>query len=378
MKYAPAFFLALVAAAAPPPNDAAADFALGRWDALRARFSPAMKAAVTPEKLQAVVAPLGRCAAPAEPPSPGKTRPGFEAHVYRLVCEKKTIGLSLTSDPQGVIQGLFFVEPPAPAGALAVVTGEYRLPAKLTLPSGQGPFPAVVLVHGSGPHDMDETIGPNKPFRDIADGLAERGIASIRYTKRTKQYGAQMGANLTLSQETIEDAVSAAKLLRATPAIDPKRVYVIGHSLGAYAAPRIGQADPSLAGLILLAGYTRPFDVLIDEQFQYLGASPAKAEEFKKQIPAAYRQEVSADPVPVAKSLNMPMLILQGERDYQVTMEDFRRWQVLRGPRVTLKSYPAMNHLFQPGQGKSKPAEYNLAAPFSPFVLDDIAAWIKR
>ena len=378
MKSPLAFFFTLVAAAAPPPTDAAADFALARWEALHARFSPAMKAAATVDKLRAVAAPLGRCQAPAEPPSPGKTQPGFEAHVYRLVCANKTIGLSLTKDPQGVIHGLSFVEPPAPPDALAVVSGPYRLPAKITLPSGNGPFPAVVLVHGSGPHDMDETIGPNKPFRDIADGLAERGIASIRYTKRTKQYAGQLGSNITLHQETIEDAISAANLLRATPGIDPKRVFILGHSLGGYAAPRIGQADPSLAGLILLAGYTRPFDVLIDEQFQYLGAPPAKAEEFKKQIPAAYRQEVSADPVPVAKSLSMPMLILQGERDYQVTMDDFRRWQALRSPRVTLKSYPAMNHLFQPGQGKSKPGEYNLAAPFSPVVLDDIAAWIKR
>ena len=250
-----------------------------------------------------------------------------------------------------------------------------ELPAKLTLPEGAGPFPAVVLVHGSGPHDMDETIGPNKPFRDIADGLAARGVASLRYTKRTRQY---KPANITLNEETIQDAVSAANLLRANPKIDAKRVYIVGHSLGGYAAPRIAQADPKLAGLILLAGNARPISELIDEQIEYLGGTPAQAEEMKKKFPAAYLEELAADPVAVAKTLTVPMLILQGERDYQVTMKDFARWRTLAGPRVTLKSYPGLNHLFQPGEGKSTPAEYGKEVPFSAAVLDDIAAWIRR
>ena len=353
-----------------PPNEAATDFALGRWEALHARFSPQMKAAAPVEKL-AAIAQFGRCQPPGEPPVTNEPRPGLTTSVYKIVCEKQTIGLSLTTSADGLIQGMFFVEPPT---GLSVVTGTYQLPAKLTLPQGPGPFPAVVLVHGSGPHDMDETIGPNKPFRDIADGLAARGIASLRYTKRTRQY---KPANITLNEETIQDAVSAANLLRANAKIDPKRIYVIGHSLGAYAAPRIGQADPKLAGLVLLAGSARPISVLIDEQIKYLGGTPAQAEQMKKSVPAAYLEELAADPIPIAKSLTMPMLILQGERDYQVTMEDFKRWQALKSPRVTLKSYPSLNHLFQPGEGKSKPAEYGVATPFATQVLDDIAAWIQ-
>jgi hypothetical protein len=337
-----------------------------------------MQAALSPEKLQQITAPFGRCQPPSDPPIASKPRPGFDTHVYKLVCENKTLGLSLTTDETGVIQGLFFVNPPTPSTGLAVTTGQYQLPAKLTLPEGPGPFPAVVLVHGSGPHDMDETIGPNKPFRDIADGLATRGIATLRYVKRTAQYGASLPANITLKEETVEDAVSAVALLRTTAKIDPKRIYVIGHSLGAYAAPRIGEADPAIAGLILLAGSTRPIEVLIDEQIKYLGGTPEQAANLKKSVPPSYLKDLATDPVPLAKSLKMPMLILQGERDYQVTMEDFKGWQTLAGPRVKLKSYPAMNHLFQPGQGKATPAEYQRIAPFSPVVLDDIAAWIKR
>ncbi|MBL8241011.1 MAG: prolyl oligopeptidase family serine peptidase [Bryobacterales bacterium] len=367
MKYALFFILAL--SAAPPPTDAAADFALRRWQALHARFSPQMKAAATVEKLEAL-AQFGVCQPPAEPPVTSTPRPGLSTSVYKIVCEKRTLGLSLTTSADGLIQGMFFVEPPT---GLNVTTGIYQLPARLTLPPGPGPFPAVVLVHGSGPHDMDETIGPNKPLRDIAEGLAARGIASLRYTKRTRQY---KPANITLNEETIQDAVSAASLLRSTAKIDPARVFIAGHSLGAYAAPRIGQADPKLAGLILLAGNTRPITVLIDEQIKYLGGTPAQAEQMKRSLPAAYLEELAADPVPVAAALAMPMFILQGERDYQVTMEDFKRWQALKGTRVTLKSYPNLNHLFQPGEGKSKPAEYAVATPFAAPVLDDIAAWI--
>jgi fermentation-respiration switch protein FrsA (DUF1100 family) len=364
-------FLFVASLAAAPPNEAAAEFAAGRFEAFRNRFSAEMKTAVPLERLRSL-ANFGSCKAPGAAAGVSKPRPQLENYIYRLECEKRTVGLSITTDAAGVIQGLYLVEPPT---GFSVVTGEYQLPAKLTLPAGPGPFPAVVLVHGSGPHDMDETIGPNKPFRDIADGLAAKGIASIRYTKRTRQY---RPANITLDEETIQDAISAANLLRATPKIDPKRIYVIGHSLGGFAAPRIGKADPSLAGLVLLAGNSRPIGVLIAEQVKYLGMEPEQAAQMMLLMPEAYRDELSVDPLPVAKALTMPMLILQGERDYQVTMADFQRWQTLKSPRVTLKSYPALNHLFQPGQGKSTPLEYQMAAPFSPMVIDDIAAWIQR
>jgi dienelactone hydrolase len=368
MKYA---FLLATALAAAPPNAAVAEFAQGRFEAFRDRFSAQMKAAVTVQRIRDMAA-FGSCKVPAGPPSVSRPNPQMENYIYRLDCEKRAIGLSLTTDAAGVIHGLYFVEPPT---GFAVITGEYQLPAKLTMPSGPGPFPAVVLVHGSGPHDMDETLGPNKPFRDIADGLAAKGIASLRYTKRTRQY---RPATITLDEETIQDALSAAKLLRSTAKIDPKRIFVIGHSQGGYAAPRIGKADPTLAGLILLGANSRPIGVLVAEQTKYLGMAPEEAAQIMLMMPEAYRKELSEDPVPVAKALQMPMLILQGERDYQVTMADFQRWQTLRGQRVTLKSYPALNHLFQPGQGKSTPAEYQMAAPFSPMVIDDMAAWIKR
>jgi uncharacterized protein len=380
----PLLLLAFAQLAVTPPDQAAVEFSNYNWPALQARFSPQMKDAVGTIKLRLLEA-LGKCRPPVLPASATPGKNGMVRFVYRVECERQTIGLALTSAADGLIHGLFIVAPPAPTsaasdgGGLVVVTGQYRLPAALTLPAGAGPFPAVVLVHGSGPHDMDETIGPNKPFRDIASGLAAKGVATLRYTKRTSQYGASLPANITLREETIEDALSAVALLRKNPKLDPKRIYVIGHSLGAHAAPRIGQADPAIAGLVLLAGNTRPLDTLIDEQIRYLGGTPAQAVQMKGAIPEAYRKDLAAhDPVAIARGLKMPMLILQGERDYQVTMADFKGWQPLRSPRVTLKSYPALNHLFQAGEGKSTPAEYQKAAPFSAAVIADIAAWINR
>lgn len=375
-------WLSLTLLAAAGPDDAAADFAAGRWQALYQRFGPMMKTALKVEQL-AGLGQFGKCKAPGPAATTQAGPQEFTLHIYRMECEARTFGLRVVTTPEGLVEGLQFVEPPGPAGpvippSLGVVTGQYRLPAELKLPAGAGPFPAVVLVHGSGPNDRDETIGPNKPFRDIAEGLAARGIASLRYDKRTKVYGAKLPKDITVREETIDDAVSAVALLRKTAKIDGKKIFVIGHSLGAFVAPRIGAADPAIAGLVLLAGNTRTLDAVIDDQIRYLGASPEDGARLKKAMPEAYWKDLAAyNPVATARALRMPMLILQGERDYQVTMEDFKGWEALRGPRVTLKSYPALNHLFQPGVGKAKPAEYGVAKPFDASVLDDIAAWIR-
>jgi hypothetical protein len=282
----------------------------------------------------------------------------------------------------------------------------------LTLPKGDGPFAAAVLVHGSGPHDRDESIGPNKPFRDLAWGLASQGVAVLRYEKRTKEHAAKMAAikdRLTVKEETVDDAVTAAALLRSRREIDKKRIFIIGHSLGALLAPQIGVRDPDLAGLILLAGNTRPLEDVLLDQVSYilsLDGGPGEThkeelEKVKKQVARVKDQKLSADtpasemplgapaaywlslrdyrPADIALRVRRPFLILQGERDYQVTMDDFAGWKKALGarPNVTLKSYAGLNHLFMDGEGKARPAEYDKAGHFAREVVDDIAGWIK-
>ncbi|MGH9810826.1 MAG: alpha/beta hydrolase family protein, partial [Terriglobia bacterium] len=289
--------------------------------------------------------------------------------------------------------------------------GEWELPGTLTLPKGDGPFPAVVLVHGSGPQDRDEAIGPNQPFRDLAGGLASKGIAVLRYEKRTKHYAYKLTKRniaITIKEEVIDDALAAVALLRTRKEIDAKQIYVLGHSLGGYLAPRIAEGDNKLAGLILLAGNSRPLTDLIVEQADYLMALPdttnahkAYLEDLKKQVerikdpklgegmlkserildaPVAYWLSLRAYDAPAtAAKLKVPMLVLQGERDYQVSMKDFEGWKkALKGrDNVRFKSYPKLNHLFVEGEGKSQPREYGEPGHISGAVLDDIVAWIK-
>jgi fermentation-respiration switch protein FrsA (DUF1100 family) len=173
--------------------------------------------------------------------------------------------------------------------------------------------------------------------------------------------------------------------------------------------PRIAALDPGLAGAISLAGCARPLERAILEQTTYLAhadgtvtpdeqkgiddaqklvesvaalkASDAAGSLRFLNVPASYWLDLRGyDPPAVAKGQRLPMLILQGERDYQVTMDDFARWQASLGGRrdVTFRSYAALNHQFMAGTGKSLPAEYLMASHVSEEVVNDIAAWIKR
>jgi dienelactone hydrolase len=278
------------------------------------------------------------------------------------------------------------------------------------MPAGDGPFPGVVLVHGSGPNDRDESIGPNRPFRDLAEGLASRGIAVLRYDKRTRAHANRIGGNrdFTVKDEVVDDAIAAAKMMRETRGVRGDRVFVLGHSLGAMLAPRIAAGDPALAGLVVMAGPARPLEQAIVEQTRYLAMLDGKisAEEQSTldaaaklaadvralkpsdppivslvSAPSSYWIDLRGyDPPAAASRLKQAMLVLQGERDYQVTMDDFGAWQRALGARanVQLKSYPALNHLFIAGSGPSAPAEYNQAGHVDETVVRDIAAWIVR
>jgi len=289
---------------------------------------------------------------------------------------------------------------------------EWALPATLTLPAGKGPFPAVVLVHGSGPNDRDETQGPNKPFQDLAWGLGSQGIAVLRYDKRTLVHRGKVAAmpNLTVKEETIDDALAAVALLRSTPDIDPKRIFVLGHSLGGMLVPRIGLADKGdIAGFIVFAGATRPLEDEWVRQYEYiygldgqitpneqaeidgykrqrarikqLTAADASRKELLLYIPPSYWLDLQGySPPTTALKLKQPLLILQGERDYNVTMDAFGDWQRVLDKRedTTFKSYPKLDHLFLEGTGPASDADYARPRNIPKYVVDDIAAWIKK
>ncbi|PNX49416.1 MAG: hypothetical protein BV456_08975 [Thermoplasmata archaeon M8B2D] len=286
---------------------------------------------------------------------------------------------------------------------VTVGSGQWILPATLTIPKGTGPFPAVVLLHGSGPNDRDETYGPNKPFKDIAWGLASLGIVVLRYEKRTKQYPQESVAiqNFTVQDETIDDALAAVEVLKASSVVNHSEIFVLGHSLGGMLAPRIALQDNQIAGLIILAGPTRHLEDLILEQTRYLAnlsgtnqteqiaAIEALVQKVKNLdinesedvlgAPKSYWADLATyDPVETAQSLDIPLLILQGERDYQVTMADFTRWnETFSGnSSVTLHIYPFLNHFFIAGTGVSNNTEYLIEGHVAEEVISDIAVWI--
>jgi dienelactone hydrolase len=358
-------------------------------------------------------------------------RPGVEQRrgavtfvVIGLQFEKATLDVTIAFTESGQISGMQIRPPaatwsPPPYATAAAFTerdvtvgkGEWALPGTLALPVGASKVPALVLVHGSGPNDRDESLGPNKTFKDLAFGLASRGIAVLRYDKRSLVHGPKLAAmtNPTVKEEVIDDVLAAVALLRSDPAIDPDRIFVLGHSLGGMLIPRIGAADPKLAGLITMAGAVRPIDQMIAEQLQYLaeadgvvtpaeqqGIAEAKralatlatltADDLKSpravaSAPVSYWLDLRGyDPPAVAAKLPHRMLILQGARDYQVTTVDFERWKSgLSGKKnVEFHLYPALNHPFIPGTGKSLPAEYQVPGHVPIEVITDIAAWIQK
>ncbi|HEV2799833.1 MAG TPA: alpha/beta fold hydrolase [Pyrinomonadaceae bacterium] len=289
----------------------------------------------------------------------------------------------------------------------------WPLPATLSLPAGKGTFPAVVLVHGSGPNDRDETLGAgNKPFRDLAWGLASRGVAVLRYDKRTHHHADKLGRllNFTVREETIEDVLAAVRLLRATAGVDTKRIYVLGHSLGGMLVPRIGAADAQIAGFVLLAAPARPLEDAFARQYEYGAmldgrideAERARIEDVKRQAarikqlkandaattsgtllfaPPSYWLDLQGyDPPRAARALKRPMLILQGERDFNVTLDDLRLWQTALAAQkeVEFKTYPKLDHLFYEGEGRASGADYERPRNIPAYVVEEIAAWIKR
>lgn len=351
---------------------------------------------------------------------------GYEAVFVTCRFADASLNVKLVFDADGKVAGLFFVpvmetaeyQPPAyvdtssfTESEVTVGSGAWALPGTITMPKGEGPFPGLVLVHGSGPNNRDESMGPVAPFKDIAWGLASRGIAVLRYDKRTLVYQsvlAQAGADITVREETVDDAVLALELLRSTPGVDPANVFVLGHSLGGMLIPRIAAAAPGARGFIALAGAARPLEDLVLEQAEYIASldgavtaeEQATLDQMREVVAKVKSPDLSADtpaselplgtpgrywldlrgyePAKEARSITRPLLILQGARDYQVTMADFTLWQeALSGmPNVTFETYPDLNHLFITGTGMSVPAEYQQPGHVSQVVVEDIAAFV--
>lgn len=400
----------------------------GNFAAAEAMFSPDMAKAVPADKLKAVWESLPAQAGEAK----GRHEPTTQSKdevtmvVVPLHYANGELVAKIAVDEAGQVIGFLIQPAPAPAAAppaadanyeerdVSVGEGERALPGTLAMPGKDGSFPAVVLVHGSGPHDRDESIGPNRPFLDIARGLAAQGIAVLRYDKRTQARPQDFaGGELTIDSESTDDAVVAITTLAATPGIDAKRIFVLGHSQGGMMAPRIAananKAGTQVAGLILLAAPSRKLlDILVEQNRRMAvlddartsTAEAAAIDALRSQVrairdtdsseppastpmdlPVGYWRSTDAvDPVAEAEAVALPMLVLQGARDIQVVDADWQRWKSAfhDDPEVTFKLYPTLNHLGIAGEGPGSLAEYGTPGKVDTQLIEDVGQWIAE
>jgi len=362
----------------------------------------------------------------------GFSTKGYDILELTLVFEKTTLVQRTVFNDDNLISGLFFspgkVEntiKTIPAG----ITDE-----KITVDSGQG-FPldglltlpqkttdtVIVLLHGSGASDKDESIGANKPFADLAYGLAQKGIAVLRYDKRTFAHGAKLAENpetlakLTIYDETINDAVTAVKLMKTRF----EKVFLLGHSMSGGLLAEVNIKGGNCDGYIVLAGTPRRLYELSAEQnllvAQELSAKGDKTN--AEQISAFVKSELAKatnlsrlsdeealKPVNTIFTMSAwylrsfeeidtinqhladgkPILVIHGGRDRQVTQKDFDLWQagLQAHPDASFNLYPTLNHLMGEYKGEEVPfsemmiREYTQSTPVSAEVVDDIASWI--
>lgn len=287
-------------------------------------------------------------------------------------------------------------------------SGTHQLAAIITTPKGATNFPMVVLVHGSGPSDMDGSVGPNKPLKDIANGLAGKGIGSVRYVKRTVIYPAEFGGAFTVKEEVLDDAVAAVALAKTVKGADVKSIYVFGHSLGGMLAPRIATLAPDIKGIILAAAPARQLTDVVKDQNRYIVArakdttgnlakalesalieveksritklGTMKADSVVMGLPASYWIDLNNyDQVAAAKKLTKRIYVIQGGNDFQVPDADFQLWKsaLADKPNVTFKHYGEVNHLLSPQMEMGDASQYQKMVNVSEQLVKELALWIN-
>lgn len=360
--------------------------------------------------------------------STSEQRGEYTVYTFAVNFDKLVLDVLVTQDEQGKIAGLLFRPSSVAKPGIKIELPSYlskenfteqdftfeleglSLNGKLTLPAKEGAFPLVLMLTGSGPNDMDETVGPRKPFRDMAYGLAGQGIASLRWSKRTRDYPESVGdlKSFTVRDEYLPEVEAALKAVQQLSNFKPEGIYLLGHSLGGYILPMAAAELDTINGYIMLAGNARPLEDLVLEQYTYIYGLEEMTPEIQETLDTIKQQaqEVKLldeekpapehllmglsktywlslnqyNQVETFKKTQQPFLILQGEKDYQVTMEDFKLWSKAADERTNaeLKSYPDLDHLFMHREGMSTPGSYLEQGYVAEQVISDIADWIRR
>jgi hypothetical protein len=301
---------------------------------------------------------------------------------------------------------------------------DVRLAATLTLPTGKGPFPAVVLIAGSGPQARDEQVFGHALFLVLADHLTRQGIAVLRFDKRGIGQSTGDYASAT-STDFAADVDAGVGWLRSQPEIDTGHIGLIGHSEGGIIAPMVAARDPGVAFIVMMAGPGVPGDQIIMAQARAIAAAsgapaatidagqavqrrfldavmnakdqtsaetagravlkdagmPDAAIDGQIKVAASpwYRFFLSYDPAPALRRLRIPVLALIGSKDLQVPADQnlpALRAALAAEPRAEVVELEGLNHLFQEA-GTGAPSEYGtIEQTMSPDAMDRIARWI--
>jgi len=313
-------------------------------------------------------------------------------------------------------------------------SADIHIAATLTVPEGKGPFPAALLIAGSGPSDRDESVLGHKPFLVLADHLTRHGIAVLRADKRG--VGKSTGTFNTCGvEEYASDALAGVEYLKRRPEVDPHRIGLVGHSEGGTVAPLVAVRSPAVSFVVLLAapgmssydilvlqdgteakaagasdqdielirGFSRRFyhlvreakdNVVIERETKALYATLTDAE--KKALgwpnlrgtlslawalsPGA-RESLAYDTCPVLRQVRCPVLALNGAKDCQVPPHEnlggIEKELIAGGnPHYQIRELPGLNHLFQTCNTGATSEYLKLEETMSPLVLEIISDWI--
>ncbi len=290
-----------------------------------------------------------------------------------------------------------------------VWNGDYKLPGTLTMPVENKKNTVVVFVHGSGQNDRDESAFGNKTFKDLAIGLANDGYATVRYDKRGFANQIKNPETFTVYEEVLDDVDAVVDWISKNERLKAKKIIVLGHSLGAMLAPYTAENNEKVAGIIMMAGPANRLEDLIAYQIELLANLDGKlTKEEKAQIAEINRRAAfvkndlaetaspsdipmnatasywislnQIDQLSLAKHCEKPMLILNGERDYQVPMSEFEVWKQNLGEKenVTFVSFAKLNHFFFEGEGPASPDEYTIPAHVPEYVFAELIAWLDK
>lgn len=305
-------------------------------------------------------------------------------------------------------------------------SGDITIAGTLTRPEGAGPFPAVVLISGSGPQDRDEELFGHKPFLLVADTLTRAGYAVLRTDDRG--VGGTGGKLDDMTYPMLADDVAAGLgFLRARSDIDPARVGLFGHSEGGYLAPLVAaRPDSGVAFAILMAGPSVIGGDIVIEQGWVIAKAEGTPEaeineqmrvttdlvklvragdnegakdllrryneslppdkrtpegQLEGQITPYFTELINYDPAPALSALRIPVYAFFGGKDLQVLAsqnEQPMRTNLAANPDATVQVFPGLNHLMQPTD-TGKPSEYGtIETTTSPEVLSAVTAWLTQ